>query len=585
MEPNPAKSQSHLKVILLALVLATILVGAFYYFIYGSLNKPLEAKVTYGKDIPYKDFPSDGIRLFDTKVLVATSTSIEGSDSDFYLYKIGSFTSGPYKGGDLLLLENNYDVCYKRMFYSNCIGTYYARYAKINQTLYLLEKISDPEFVRTSTTTNSILIKALSLGDINTISNDSTADIPSLGYIKEIEVNTQSTTTIKIPYFGESESQDMFYQIPLTSYTTLGRHPIFGDIKCLLSRDGVGGRSTPCILVRPDETALVFNYDFKFGESFSTNKITSDQKLTANRHYSPRGDRGYSEFYMAIEEAYPTIVKDMILIGKTGSTSVDVYTITSTSSAHQNIYKGFTDSYNKYDNPTRYDEDGKMYEPNLLSKLLSIEEFIRSTPIILVKNDFGVPVVYIKEEYSAANFAEPMIYLYPEKEQKTIVKLGDIIKVTESYPLYNKGWDVIASPNGMLKDLINGGTYDKLFWEGVSHRFLLDERGDVVAREDIESYFNTTLQKLGLNEKEKNDFIKAWLPRFSKYPYYLFNFINQKKIDELAPLHISPKPDTVIRILMDYRGLSKKESYPTQELPTPPERKGFTVIEWGGMLR
>jgi len=35
---------------------------------------------------------------------------------------------------------------------------------------------------------------------------------------------------------------------------------------------------------------------------------------------------------------------------------------------------------------------------------------------------------------------------------------------------------------------------------------------------------------------------------------------------------------------MDWKGLTEYKSVPAQELETS-ERKGFTVVEWGGMLK
>lgn len=47
------------------------------------------------------------------------------------------------------------------------------------------------------------------------------------------------------------------------------------------------------------------------------------------------------------------------------------------------------------------------------------------------------------------------------------------------------------------------------------------------------------------------------------------------------PLEIEPKPDTLIRVLMEFKGLDKYKTVKEQKLITP-ERKGFVVVEWGG---
>ena len=47
------------------------------------------------------------------------------------------------------------------------------------------------------------------------------------------------------------------------------------------------------------------------------------------------------------------------------------------------------------------------------------------------------------------------------------------------------------------------------------------------------------------------------------------------------PLNITPEPDTTIRVMMEYKKVDFPYEVEEQELMTP-ERKGFTVVEWGG---
>ena len=54
-----------------------------------------------------------------------------------------------------------------------------------------------------------------------------------------------------------------------------------------------------------------------------------------------------------------------------------------------------------------------------------------------------------------------------------------------------------------------------------------------------------------------------------------------EEIENDMPLEIEPKPDTVIRVMMVFKGLRMPLEVIEQELETP-ERKGFTVVEWGG---
>jgi len=102
----------------------------------------------------------------------------------------------------------------------------------------------------------------------------------------------------------------------------------------------------------------------------------------------------------------------------------------------------------------------------------------------------------------------------------------------------------------------------------------------------LDNTLNEKLSQLGLISKEISDFKEFWLPKMlaENKPYYFVTFVSRQVIDKLAPLSISPQPDTIIRVLMDYRGLDQYENVPGFDIKTP-ERKGFTAVEWGGVLK
>ncbi|MCR4776748.1 MAG: hypothetical protein K5869_10280 [Saccharofermentans sp.] len=57
-----------------------------------------------------------------------------------------------------------------------------------------------------------------------------------------------------------------------------------------------------------------------------------------------------------------------------------------------------------------------------------------------------------------------------------------------------------------------------------------------------------------------------------------------KAYEDAAALHVSPKPDTIIRVNMLWYPSNNKINIEPQELGSlnPSVRKGFTVVEWGG---
>ena len=108
--------------------------------------------------------------------------------------------------------------------------------------------------------------------------------------------------------------------------------------------------------------------------------------------------------------------------------------------------------------------------------------------------------------------------------------------------------------------------------------------GFIVPREQLEQTLNDHLAQLGLNEKESSEFMEFWLPRMPNSPYVRLTWFGTRQMNELAPLTVRPKPDTVIRIFLDFEGLENVQTIEPQSLRSI-ARKGFTVVEWGGILR
>ena len=79
-------------------------------------------------------------------------------------------------------------------------------------------------------------------------------------------------------------------------------------------------------------------------------------------------------------------------------------------------------------------------------------------------------------------------------------------------------------------------------------------------------------------------FLEFWLPRMQDAPYYKIGWHGKNVMDQLAPLSLSVRPDRIVRILMDFEELDTPIAAKPQIFRTP-ERKGFTVVEWGGVLR
>lgn len=206
--------------------------------------------------------------------------------------------------------------------------------------------------------------------------------------------------------------------------------------------------------------------------------------------------------------------------------------------------------------------------------LFPLSEFVKNHGVFIYRDRLGCFVIFHNTTYGPqAECGKPVIYLYPTKPTQVHVEVG--ARITKSEPIYNHGWDVLAEPTGK----------QTLFWEGLGNGPYPEiTQGFVVKQADLESTLRSQMAQLGLNARESQDFLDFWLPKMPTTPYVRLTWFGTRQMDALAPLYVTPKPDTVIRIFLDFEGLQAPISIAPQQLSSIP-RTGFTVVEWGGLLR
>lgn len=213
------------------------------------------------------------------------------------------------------------------------------------------------------------------------------------------------------------------------------------------------------------------------------------------------------------------------------------------------------------------------YQPNLIKDVKVIDA---------VEIDFEM----LESEIPQVISLKPVIYIYPEVETDVSVELNYNGRLTHTYPKYPKypeiGWKVKAQKDGTLFDE-KGQEYYALFWEGKPTTPIYPVTGFVISGNETAIFLEEKLEQLGLNRREANEFIMYWLPLMENNPFNLIHF-STEDYEDLAELNISPEPETVIRIMMITKPLQTEIVFPAQtDLKTVKERKGFTVVEWGGM--
>lgn len=196
-----------------------------------------------------------------------------------------------------------------------------------------------------------------------------------------------------------------------------------------------------------------------------------------------------------------------------------------------------------------------------------------------IQNEY--PGFYYNPDYPMLD--KPVIYLYPEEKTNISVKLGNLEKINCIYPNYDNEWIVTAYPDGTLIDNKTGREYYSLYYECTNtKKYDINlEEGFIVRKENIVSFLEEKLEILGLNDKEAEEFIIYWLPKLQQNDYIYIRFQSLEEIEKSMPLLISKTPDTLIRIMMEWKGLNEYINIKEQNLNTI-RRSGFTVVEWGG---
>lgn len=176
---------------------------------------------------------------------------------------------------------------------------------------------------------------------------------------------------------------------------------------------------------------------------------------------------------------------------------------------------------------------------------------------------------------------KPVLYLYPTKKTQIKVSFENPSLLTTTYPKFNGLWEVTAYPNGDLYDK-NNKYYYALYWEEDLIRKIDFKTGFYVEGKDAIKFLEEKLTIIGLNDRERNEFIMYWLPILEKNEKNLVYFELTKEKQEDNKLIINPKPDSLLRMTIHVKKVDKKTNIKEQELETF-KRTGFSAIEWGGI--
>ena len=249
----------------------------------------------------------------------------------------------------------------------------------------------------------------------------------------------------------------------------------------------------------------------------------------------------------------------------------------------------------KWDNAYFYDEDTSSYYSR--NALDNMNESDKEAGIYLViyyrdmdKNgNYGMEYCYkstgeiitypIKEAMGGR--AKPVLYLYPTTTTNIKVTFEHPEYLTTTYPKYYNSWEVKANPNGDLYDK-NNKYYYALYWDEIRYHEVNFNEGFYVTKDNAINFLEEKLTIIGLNDREKNEFIMYWLPILENNKQSLVYFELTEERESTNKLIIEPKPDSLLRVSIHIKKVNEKISIKEQKLNTF-ERNGFVAVEWGGM--
>lgn len=202
-------------------------------------------------------------------------------------------------------------------------------------------------------------------------------------------------------------------------------------------------------------------------------------------------------------------------------------------------------------------------------------------------NSFANPFSKTGERYAHWCDAKPVIYLYPKVKTTVSVKLKVPGTIPVSDPLYPvDGWkNIEAYPDGTFNYL--GKTYHELFYEAGIDPIDPPDNGTIASADTLNNTLLQITTKLGLIPSEQQEFLNYWLPKLTELnsPYVLVSVFTPQQKEVIDHVDITPKPDTFIQFIMYYKALqSPLNIHPLQLPDTPPQRNGFTAVEWGGII-
>jgi hypothetical protein len=205
------------------------------------------------------------------------------------------------------------------------------------------------------------------------------------------------------------------------------------------------------------------------------------------------------------------------------------------------------------------------------------------TDFVAIKPSYKTEVeIRFSSSIHPVSIEKPVIYIYSPQDIEVKIKLDVKGNLDFTYPKYNNGWEFTTAKDGLIK--MNDKTYSYLFWDGkmnINSNDINLKEGFVVNKENLVSFFENKLSKMGLSVREMEDYITYWCPIMNVNEKNYIHFMFNEGYNEYANLSVTPKPDNQFRVFMVWSKAEGNTFVKEQHIPSF-TREGFTLVEWGG---
>lgn len=181
---------------------------------------------------------------------------------------------------------------------------------------------------------------------------------------------------------------------------------------------------------------------------------------------------------------------------------------------------------------------------------------------------------------SSMEIDKPVLYLYPKEDMNVTINFEKEDNLLVTYPKFQQEWKVFAKKDGSLYDE-KGNYYYALYWDEKQRKTVDFQEGFYVTSDNAISFLEDKLTYIGLNDRERNEFIMYWLPILEKNKKSVVYFELTKERQQENKIYIHPVPDSLLRVTIHVKKINQKIKIKEQQLEKF-NRHGFSAIEWGG---